>query len=180
MLLDAIIATEDSRYFQHNGFDLPRFMKASAGQLLGNSDAGGASTLTMQVVKNNFTSTESSGFAGIVRKFTDIYMSIFKVEKNYTKEEIIEFYVNAPYLGSGSYGVEQASQTFFGKSVKDLSLVEAATIAGLFQAPGAYDPYVYPEKAQERRDQVLSLMERHGYITSEEKEIAEEIHVESY
>ncbi len=180
VLLDAIIATEDSRYFQHNGFDLPRFMKASAGQLLGNSDAGGASTLTMQVVKNNFTSTESSGFAGIVRKFTDIYMSIFKVEKNYTKEEIIEFYVNAPYLGSGSYGVEQASQTFFGKSVKDLSLVEAATIAGLFQAPGAYDPYVYPEKAQERRDQVLSLMERHGYITSEEKEIAEEIPVESY
>lgn len=180
VLIDAIIATEDSRYFQHSGFDLPRFLKASAGQLLGNSDAGGASTLTMQVVKNNFTSTESTGFAGIVRKFTDIYMSIFKVEKNYTKEEIIEFYVNAPYLGSGSYGVEQASQTFFGKSVKDLSLVEAATLAGLFQAPGAYDPYVYPDKAQERRDQVLSLMERHGYITEKERKIAEEIPVESY
>lgn len=180
VLIDAIIATEDSRYFQHNGFDLPRFLKASAGQLLGNSDAGGASTLTMQVVKNNFTSTESTGFAGITRKFTDIYMSIFKVEKNYTKEEIIEFYVNAPYLGSGSYGVEQASQTFFGKSVKDLSLVEATTLAGLFQAPGAYDPYVYPDKAQERRNQVLSLMERHGYITEKEREIAESIPVESY
>lgn len=180
VLMDAIIATEDSRYFQHNGFDLARFLKASAGQLIGNSGAGGASTLTMQVVKNNFTSTEASGVAGIIRKFTDIYMSIFKVEKNYTKQQIMEFYVNAPYLGSGSYGVEQACQTFFGKSVKDLSLVEAATIAGLFQAPGAYDPYVYPDKAEERRNQVLYLMERHGYITENERKIAKSIPVESY
>lgn len=179
VLVDAIVATEDSRYFQHNGFDLARFIKASGGQLLGNSSAGGASTLTMQVVKNSFTSTTSSGIAGIVRKFTDIYMSIFKVEPNYTKEEIIEFYVNAPYLGSGAYGVEQASQIFFGKSARDLSLVEAATIAGLFQAPGSYDPYVYPENAQERRDQVLSLMVRHGYITDEERDAAQSINIKS-
>lgn len=180
VLVDAIIATEDSRFYSHNGFDAPRFMKASIGQVLGHSDAGGASTLTMQVVKNNFTSTESSGIAGIVRKFTDIYMAVFKVEKNYSKEEIIEFYVNAPYLGSGSYGVEQASQTFFGKSVKDLSLVEAATMAGLFQAPSAYDPYVYPEKAESRRNVVLDLMYRHGYISKKELNAAKKIKVESY
>ena len=176
-LIDAIIATEDSRYFQHNGFDLPRFLKASIQQVL-TGGGGGASTLTMQVAKNNFTSTESSGWDGIVRKFTDIYLSIFQIEKNYTKKEIIEFYVNAPYLGSGTYGVEQACQTYFGKSAKDINLSEAALIAGLFQAPNSYDPNLYPERAEKRRKTVLSLMERHGYITSEERKIAEKMTVD--
>lgn len=179
ILVDAIVATEDSRFFQHNGFDLPRFLKASFGQLLGNSSAGGGSTLTMQVSKNTFTSVESQGFAGIIRKFTDIYMAIFKIEKYYTKEEILEFYVNAPYLGSGAYGVEQASQTFFGKSVKNLSLPEAALIAGLFQAPSAYDPYINPDAAEARRNQVLNLMVRHGYITEDEANTAKKISVAS-
>lgn len=176
-LIDAIIATEDSRYFQHNGFDLPRFLKASAQQLL-KGGGGGASTLTMQVAKNNFTSTESSGWDGIVRKFTDIYLSIFQIEKNYTKKEIIEFYVNAPYLGSGTYGVEQACQTYFGKSAKDINLAESALIAGLFQAPNSYDPNLYPERAEKRRKTVLALMERHGYITNEERQIAEKMTVD--
>ncbi len=179
VLIDAIIATEDSRFFQHNGFDLPRFLKASLGQALGDSSAGGGSTLTMQVSKNTFTSVEAQGIAGIIRKFTDIYMAIFKIEKHYTKEEIFEFYVNAPYLGSGAYGIEQASQTFFGKSVKNLSLPEAALIAGLFQAPGAYDPYINPNAAEARRNQVLNLMVRHGYITQEECDIAKQISVQS-
>ncbi len=179
VLVDAIVATEDSRYFQHNGFDIARFLKATAGQLIGRSGAGGASTLSMQVVKNTFTSKEASGIRGIVRKFTDIYMSIFKIEKNYTKEEIIEFYVNAPYLGNYSYGIEQASLSYFGKSVKDLTLTEAALMAGLFQAPGSYDPYVNPINATKRRKTVLDLMYRHGYITKEEKEIANSIPVKS-
>lgn len=174
VLVDAIIATEDSRFFQHNGFDLPRFVKASIGQLLGRN-AGGASTLTMQVSKNNYTSTAASGFEGIKRKFTDIYMSIFQIEKKYTKQEILEFYVNQPYLGSGAYGVEQACQTYFGKSVKDINVAEAALIAGLFQAPNAYDPYLHPGASESRRQTVLYLMERHGYITEEEKKIAEEL-----
>ena len=135
VLIDAIIATEDSRFFEHDGFDIPRFLKAGVGYIKG-VDAGGASTLTMQLSKNTFTSTETKGFDGIVRKFTDIYMSIFKIEKDYSKEEIIEFYVNAPYLGAGSYGVEQASKTYFNKDVTNLNLVEAATIAGMFQSPG--------------------------------------------
>ncbi|MEG2457405.1 MAG: transglycosylase domain-containing protein [Bacilli bacterium] len=178
VLIDALVATEDSRFFQHNGFDFPRFLKASAGQLLGR-DSGGGSTLTMQVSKNSFTNTNSSGIKGIIRKFTDIYISVFKIEKNYTKEEIIEFYVNANYLGAGSFGVEQASRTYFGKSTKDLSLTEAAVIAGLFQAPDAYDPYKNPKDAEARRNIVLSLMLRHGYITEEEANNAKAISVTS-
>ena len=179
VLIDAIIATEDSRYYQHNGVDLARFTKAVAGQLVGHSDAGGGSTLTMQVVKNAYSDKATSGIKGIIRKFTDIYMAVFKVEKAYTKEQIIEFYVNMPYLGSGSYGVEQASQVYFNKSVGELSLVEAATIAGLFQAPDAYDPYSHPEKAQNRRNLVLDLMYRHGYINKSERDIAKSIPLES-
>ena len=177
VLVDAIVATEDSKYFQHSGVDLMRFTKAVLGQFMGRSDAGGGSTLTMQIVKNTYNGTVSSGIAGIVRKFTDIYMAVFKLEKTYTKQEIIEFYVNQPYLGPGIYGVGQAAQTFFKKDVGELNLSEAALLAGLFQAPGAYNPFAYPEKAEARRNQVLALMVRHGYITQEEANIAKAIHV---
>lgn len=179
VLIDAVVATEDSRFFQHNGVDLARFIKASLGQLLGNSGAGGASTLTMQVSKNALTDTTSSGIKGIIRKFTDVYLSVFKIEKQYTKQDIIELYLNSEFLGNQSFGVEQASQVYFGKSASNLSLTEAALIAGLFQAPSAYDPYVYPEKATARRNQVLNLMVRHGYITKEEAQIAKDIPVKS-
>lgn len=179
VLIDAIIATEDSRFFQHNGFDLMRFTKAALGQLAGNSDAGGGSTLTMQVVKNTFTdATADSGIEGIIRKFTDIYISIFQLEKNYTKEAIIEFYINNHYLG-GVYGVQEASQYYFGKNANELNLSEAALIAGLFKSPKYYNPYNYPENAESRRNIVLYLMERHGYITNEERKMAASIPIES-
>ena len=178
VLVDALIATEDSRFFQHNGVDLARFLKASALQLLGR-DAGGASTLTMQVSKNNFTDTTSHGIKGIIRKFRDIYVSVFQIEKNYTKQEIIEFYLNDNCMGETNYGVEQGSQYYFGKSARDLSLTEAALLVGLFQSPNGYNPYVYPEKAEARRNTVLNLMVRHGYITKEEADIAKSIPVES-
>ena len=182
VLIDAIVATEDSKFFQHHGFDLSRFLVASAKQVL-TGGGGGASTLTMQVVKNAYTSNsevgyKTSGKAGIIRKFTDIYMAVFQVEKKYTKKEILEFYVNSYYLGDGAYGVEQASQNYFGKSAKDLSLNEAALIAGLFQAPDAYDPYQHPDKSEQRRNQVLSLMKRHGYINDSEYEAAVKTKVE--
>ena len=176
-LVNAIVATEDSRFFEHNGFDLPRFMKASFGQLLG-QDAGGASTLTMQVSKNQYTSAVSSGFAGIKRKFTDIYISMFQIEPNYSKEEILEFYANSYYLGSGAYGVEQAAETYFNKEAKDLNLSESAMIAGMFQSPVAYDPNINPEKTEARRLTVLSLMKRHGYINDQEYEIAKKMTVD--
>lgn len=177
-LINAIVATEDSRFFQHNGFDLPRFLVASGKQLLGNKNAGGASTLTMQVIKNTYTSTESKGLSGIIRKFTDIYMAIFKVEKHYTKEQIIEFYVNSNYLGGSAHGVEQASKTYFSKSAKDLTLPEAAMIAGLFNAPNYLDPLKYPTRTEKRRKTVLYLMHLHGYITDQEYEAAKVLTVD--
>lgn len=177
VLIDAIVATEDSTFFQHNGFNAARFLKASISQVVGGG-GGGASTLTMQVSKNAYTSDVSSGIDGIKRKFTDIYLSIFKIEKTYTKEEIMEFYVNSYYMGGGAYGVEQACQNYFGKSVKNINLAEAALLAGIYQAPNSYDPTLYPEKTEERRQTVLNLMVRHGYITEEEREIASKITVD--
>ena len=179
VLVDAIIATEDSRFFQHNGFDAARFLKASAGQLTGNSDAGGASTLSMQVIKNSFTSTDASGIKGIIRKFTDIYLSVFKLEKKYSKQEIIEFYVNNHFLGGNIYGVEEAARAYFGKGVSDLNLSEAATLAGMFKSPNFYRPTVNPKNAEARRKTVLYLMKKHGYITKEEEELANKIPMET-
>lgn len=179
VLVDALIATEDSRFYQHNGVDTARFLKASILQVLGKSDAGGASTLTMQVVKNNLTDTESSGIKGIIRKFKDVYLSVFFVEKKYTKEEILALYVNDSCLGGTIYGVEEASKYYFGKSVSELSLPEASLLAGMYQAPNRYDPYKNPEAAAKRRKTVLSLMVRHGYITKEEEKMANEVSIES-
>lgn len=178
VLIDAIIATEDSRFYEHNGFDALRFLKASAMQLAGQG-GGGASTITMQVAKNAYTSPISNGWEGIKRKFTDIYLAIFKIEKTYTKEEIMEFYVNSYYMGNGAYGVEQACQNYFGKSVSEINLSEAAMIAGLFKGGNAYDPYLYPKNTEARRKTVLHLMNRHGYISEEEKQIAEELTVDN-
>lgn len=177
VFVDALVATEDSRFFQHHGVDLARFLKASIGQVLGQSGAGGASTLTMQIAKQRYNGYESSGIKGLVRKFTDMYMSVFKLEKTYTKEQLIEFYVNIPDLGSGAFGIEQAAQTYFNKSISEVNLAEAALLVGLFQAPSAYNPINYPEKAEARRNQVLNLMKRHGYINDEECEIAKSIKV---
>ena len=172
VLINALVATEDANFFQHNGVDIKRFMVASVKQLLGNSNAGGASTLTMQLSKNYIVQdTTASGWAGIVRKFTDVYMSVFKIETTYTKEEILEFYINAGQLGS-AYGVEAAAQTYFNKSASDINISEAAVLVGMFQAPSALNPFYYPEASERRRKEVLYLMHRHGYITDEEYDIA--------
>ncbi len=180
VLIDAIIATEDSRFFQHNGFDAPRFSKAVIGQLLGHSDAGGASTLTMQVVKNSLTNAYATeGIKGITRKFEDIYLAIFKLEKNCSKEQIIEYYVNNHYLGGNIYGVQEAAEAYFGKTVSELNLSEAATLAGMFKSPVYYNPAEHSDHAEARRKTVLYLMKRHGYITAEEEKIANSIPVSS-
>ena len=176
--IDALIATEDSRFFQHSGFDLMRFLKAAFGQALG-QDAGGGSTLTMQLSKNTFTDKNDKGFAGIVRKFTDIYISIFQIERNYTKEQIIEFYANNHNLSGIIFGVQEASRHFFNKDAKDLTVSEAAVIAGMYQAPSSYNPFNHPQAATKRRKNVLYYMERHGYITKEERAYAEAIPIES-
>lgn len=182
VFIDALIATEDSRYFQHNGFDAPRFLKAAIGQLMGNSNAGGGSTISMQLITNTYTDpsrSQTSGIAGIIRKLEDIYLAVFKLEKNFTKEEIIEYYVNNFNLSSNAWGVEQASQIYFNKSVKDLNLSEAALLVGIFNNPTVYNPFNHAKAAYGRRSTVLSLMVRHGYITQEEADIANSIPIDS-
>ena len=116
---------------------------------------------------------------GITRKFEDIYLAVFKLEKEYSKEEIIEFYVNNHFLGGNTYGVQEASITYFGKPVTDLNLSEAAILAGMFKSPNAFKPTTNPENAAARRKTVLRLMRRHGYITAEEEEIANNIPIET-
>jgi len=188
VLIDALIATEDSRFFQHNGLDLFRFIKASVLQLTGSDGAGGASTLSMQVIKNAYTKKgkEESTAESFIRKFRDIYMSVFKLEANYTKEEIIEFYLNSQWFAnsgsvntSGIEGVERASQYYFGKSVKDINLSEASLMAGMFQNPYLYNPYRNPEGCRNRQITVLKLLVRHGYITEEQKDAVLEIPISS-
>lgn len=185
VLVDALVATEDARFFQHSGFDVARFIKASIGQALGSAGAGGASTLSMQLSKNYFNGTEDTGIEGIIRKFKDIYMSVFKIEKNYTKEQIIEMYLNSwQFAGGGTnyggiFGIEQASQYFFQKTVSDLSLPECAVLVGMINAPTLYNPYFYPEYSNDRKDTVLALMYRHGYISEAEMKDAQNIHVSS-
>lgn len=176
-LIDAVIATEDSRYFQHSGVDLPRFFKASLQQLLSRG-GGGASTITMQVSKQTQTSSEDKGLEGIIRKFTDIYMSVFEIERRYTKEQILEFYLNTNNMGGQNRGVQQASLTYFGKDVSEVNVAEAAMLAGLFQSPNGYNPYLHPEACENRRKEVLRLMLRHGYISQEEYNIAAELTVD--
>ena len=186
VFVDALVATEDARFFQHNGFDVVRFVKASLGQFAGQDGAGGASTLTMQLAKNTFSVDEETGaiesglnFKGIVRKFHDIYISIFLIEKQYTKEQIIELYVNRQFFGSGAYGIEEASQTYLGKSISDVSLPEAALLAGIFNSPSYYNPFYSTELATQRRSTVLNSMVKQGYITEEQAKDAENIPVES-
>ena len=187
VLIDSLIATEDSRFFQHNGLDLVRFLKASFLQVLGSDTAGGASTLSMQVIKNTYTSNEARGIKGIIRKFTDIYMAVFKLEANYTKEEIIEFYLNSQWfantgninVASGLWGIERASEWYFGKSSKDLNLAEASLLVGMFQNTRLYNPYKNPEGCRNRQKTVLKLMVNHGYITEEQKDAVLSIPISS-
>ncbi len=177
-VIDALIATEDSRFFQHNGFDAPRFLVAALKQAFNDPNAGGGSTITMQVAKNSYnkeTATITTGFKGIFRKFSDIYMAIFKIERKYSKEEIIEFYLNNHFLGNNSYGIEQGAHTYFDKKAKDLNTLESAILIGLYQAPSANNPYKYPENSQKRTAEVLYLMKRHGYITAEEEKILNKV-----
>lgn len=190
VIIDALVATEDSRFYQHKGIDLFRFIKASILQVVGKDDAGGASTLDMQLIKQTYTKKDKEentrSFEGIVRKFEDVYMSVFKLEANYTKNEIIEFYLNSQWFANdgsinvnGIIGIEQGSQYFFGKSSKDLNLAEASLLVGMFKNPSTYNPYRNPKNCKNRQKTVLNLMVRHGYITSEERDAVLEIPIES-
>lgn len=159
-LLDAVIATEDSRFYEHYGFDPIGITRAAVAVMASGSASQGASTITQQLARNFFLSNEKK----IMRKVKEIFIAIH-IEQMLTKEEILELYLNKIYLGHRSYGVGAAAQTYFGREVKDLSLSEIAMIAGLPKAPSTMNPLFSVERATHRRNIVLMRMLAENYIT---------------
>ena len=161
-MIDAIVAIEDKRFWDHNGVDWYRTGGAVLSLVTGQSDFGG-STLTQQLIKNITEDNEVS----ITRKLREIFRAL-KLEKEYTKDEILEAYLNVVNFGSGCRGVQSAANLYFGKDIQDCSIAECAAIAGITQNPYAYDPLIFPENNQKRRETVIQVMYDQGKITSEE------------
>jgi penicillin-binding protein 1A len=166
-LINAVVAVEDSRFWKHKGIDYIAIGRALVKDLIHARLKEGASTLTQQLAKVVFLSPEKT----IKRKIMEASLAI-KLEKNLSKNEILELYLNKVYFGHGAYGVEMASKVYFGKSVRQLNLSEAAMIAGLVKAPTLFSPFNDLSKAKERQAVVLMRMEEEGYITKSEKEAA--------
>lgn len=175
VLVDAVLAAEDVRFFSHIGIDFRRIGGAILANIKRGFGAEGASTITQQVVENSFFTADKK----LKRKVQEQWLSL-KLEREYSKEEILEIYLNKIFYGSGAYGVAKASEIYFGKTdLHDLTLVEAAILAGLPQRPSAYNPYENPDLTEGRLNTVLKLMVRHGKITEEEAEEAKKVEITS-
>ncbi|MDI6871992.1 MAG: penicillin-binding protein 1A [Bacillota bacterium] len=168
-LKNAVIAIEDDHFYDHHGIRVSALFRALVVDLLAGGKVQGGSTITQQLARNAFLSLEKT----FSRKINEIIWAI-QIERRYTKDEILETYLNEIYLGHGTYGVESASQLYFGKHVEELNLSESALLAGLLRGPEIYSPYVNPQLAKERRDVVLDRMARLGYLTPAEAEAAKE------
>lgn len=181
-LVDAFLSIEDSRFFEHNGFDIPRFTKAVLDTYLMHRDGGGGSTFTMQLVKNSYFSIDDGDNskereATLDYKVQQIVLSM-QLETQLSKKEIFELYMNKLNFGDRIRGVEKASQYYFGKSASDMNLSESALLAGIINLPNKYNPYHYLDYATKRRNEVLYLMLQHGYIDENEYKLAKSINVE--
>lgn len=174
LVQDSILATEDVRFFKHHGIDLIRLGGAVLSNITDGFGSQGASTLTQQVVKLSFLSDEKT----LERKAQEAWLAI-QLEQALTKEEIFELYVNKVAMGGNIYGIKQAAETYFGKDLDELTLPEAALIAGLPQRPNAYNPFVNPDLADKRKNTVLSLMHQHGFISEQEMREAQNTHISS-
>ncbi|GAA5415339.1 penicillin-binding protein 1A/1B [Paraliobacillus ryukyuensis] len=174
LLIDAVLATEDVRFFEHSGIDLRRIGGAVIANVTDGFGSEGASTITQQVVKDSFLSTDKT----IRRKVQEQWLAI-QLDRKYSKQEILEMYLNKIYYGSGAYGVATAANTYFSKTdLSELTLPEAALLAGLPQRPSAYDPTVNPDLAKERMNTVLDLMVRHDKISEAEAKEAKQVKIE--
>ncbi|SJL83725.1 penicillin-binding protein 1A [Vibrio palustris] len=162
-LIDAFIATEDSRFYEHYGFDPIGIARAAVAVMISGSASQGASTITQQLARNFFLSNEKK----IIRKIKEIFIAVH-IEQLLTKDEILDLYLNKIYLGYRAYGVGAAAQVYFGKEVKDLTLSEMATIAGLPKAPSTMNPIYSLRRATHRRNVVLARMLDEHYITREQ------------
>ena len=166
-LRDATIAAEDANYYQHPGFDVVAILRALYLNVRGREIVSGASTITQQLIKNTLLTPEQTPD----RKIKEAILA-WEVSRRYSKDRVLELYLNEVYYGNLAYGVEAAAQTYFGKSVSDLDLAELTFIAGLPQAPSAYDPYVNPQAARGRQDYVLEQMVRNGMISPQQADTA--------
>lgn len=158
-LQQAAIAVEDHRFYQHVGLDVEGILRASLVNLQKGGIAEGASTITQQLVKNLFLTTDQTWG----RKLEEVVLAL-DMEMRYSKEEILELYLNTIYFGSGAKGVGQASKVYFAKKPAELTLAESALLAGLPNAPSLYSPYVDLTAARQRQAVVLAAMNRYGYI----------------
>lgn len=173
-LVDAVLATEDVRFFDHFGIDLRRIGGAILANITDGFGAEGGSTITQQVIKGAFLYPDKT----IERKVQEQWLAI-QLDLKYSKESILEMYLNRIYYGSAGYGVATAAQNYFGiTDLNELSLSQAALLAGLPQRPSAYDPTVNPDLAKERMETVLDLMVRHEKITEAEAEEAKQVAIE--
>ncbi len=162
-LQQAFIAAEDSRFYKHRGIDLFSIVRAFFKNLEAGTIVQGGSTITQQVTKSFLLTPERS----YERKIKEAILA-YRIDKSFSKEDILYLYLNQIYLGHGAYGVQAASENYFGKSVDELDLAECAILAGLPQAPSRYSPFHYPERARQRQIYVLNRMEAEGFITNEE------------
>lgn len=171
-LIDATVSIEDKRFWSHHGVDWRRTAAAVKYMFTGQRIQGG-STITQQLIKNLTGNNETT----VRRKVLEIFEAL-EFERSHTKEETIEWYLNAIYLGHGCYGVSTASEKYFGKSVSELSLAECASLISITNNPSKYDPYSRPEKNLERRDLILDQMCEQGYISTSDRDSAkaEELH----
>ncbi len=161
-LLNAFMAAEDSRFYEHSGVDIKGLMRASLQLVSTGSIQSGGSTITMQVAKNFFLSQERT----FTRKFNEILLAL-KIEQELEKSEILELYLNKIYLGNRAYGVEAAANVYYGRTINELTLAESAMIAGLPKAPSRYNPLASPERALIRRNWILDRMLELGFIGSD-------------
>lgn len=171
-LRDAILATEDVRFFKHHGMDFYRLGGAVLANFRGGFGSQGASTLTQQVIKNSFLSDEKT----LKRKAQEAWLA-FKLEREYSKEEIFEMYFNKILMSGRIYGIGTAAEYFYGKELNELELSDMALLAGMPQSPNGYNPLKNPERAEKRRNTVLHLMYKHKKITKEEMEAAKAVPV---
>ena len=177
VLKNAVIAAEDKRFYEHWGVDLTGVLRAAIGNLTSGSVQSGASTITQQVAKNFFLSSERT----FTRKFNEALLA-YKIEQSLTKDQILELYFNQIYLGQRAYGFAAASKIYFNKDVKDLDLAEATILAGLPKAPSAFNPIVNPERSKLRQKYILNNMVELGMITPKQRDQAftEQLHYERY
>lgn len=168
VMVNAVLAIEDARFFEHNGVDYRGMLRAALANL-GQAKSQGASTITMQVARNVYLSSEKS----YVRKIYEVLLT-FKLEHLLTKEQILEIYMNQIFLGHRAYGFAAASQVYFGKPLKDVTIAEAAMLAGLPKAPSAYNPISNPKRARIRQLHIIDRMQENGFITAEEARRAKE------